>query len=52
MDLRDILFVLVLSGVPAAMAWRAYRLGYQQGLRDERRRQERRIRLSRRSNSR
>ncbi|QKY78611.1 hypothetical protein SEA_DRYAD_73 [Streptomyces phage Dryad] len=47
MGIRDILFVIVLSGVPAGMAWRAYRLGYQQGQEDERRRQERRMRLSR-----
>jgi len=52
MDIRDILFVIVLSGVPAGMAWRAYRVGYQQGCKDERTRQERRMRLSRRTDSR
>lgn len=52
MDTQDILFVLALTLVPSAMAWRAYRVGYQHGLQDERRRQERRIRLSRGRNSR
>jgi len=52
MHMRDILFIVVLTLVPAFMAWRAYKVGYQQGLRNERRRQERRFRLSRRRNSR
>jgi len=52
MHLRDILFILALTFVPSFMAWRAYKVGYQQGLQDERRRQNRRLRLSRRSDSR
>jgi len=51
MDIREILFVMVMTGVPAAMAGRAYRVGYQQGRTEERRRQERRRRYSSGANS-
>lgn len=51
MEIREILFVMVMVGVPAAMAGRAYRVGYQQGRSDEQRRQERRRRYSSGRNS-
>jgi len=51
MEIREILFVMVMTGVPAVMAGRAYRVGYQQGREEERRRQERRRRYSSGPNS-
>lgn len=52
MQIRDILFVLVLAFVPVGMAWRSYRIGYQQGCKEERKRQMRRARYSKKPNSR
>lgn len=52
MHIRDVLFILTLTFVPAFMAWRAYRVGYQQGCKEERKRQARRVRYSNRANSR
>lgn len=52
MHTKDILFILLMTCVPAVMAWRAYRVGYQQGCKDERRKQNRRSRYSNRRDSR
>lgn len=52
MDMSDIFFIVTLTLVPSGMAWRAYKVGYQQGCKEERVRQERRMRLSRRTDNR